>query len=57
LCPSARGSTVDGLDVSAWARRLVYNWPVAAQRDLAWLGRNTVHEGDHHLMDIGKILI
>lgn len=46
----------DGLDGTALARRLVYNWPAAAEQDLAWLGRHTVHEGDHHLMDVANVL-
>jgi hypothetical protein len=39
-----------------WGRRFVYNWPEAAENDLAWLGRHTVHEGEHHLMDVRRIL-
>jgi hypothetical protein len=40
------------LDESAWSRRLIYNWPTAAERDLRWLGRHTVHEVEHHLGDV-----
>jgi hypothetical protein len=39
-----------------WGRRFVYNWPAAAENDLAWLGRHTVHEGQHHLMDVRQVL-
>jgi len=46
----------DGLDEAAWARRLVYPWPEATGRDVAWVGRHTVHEGEHHLMDVGRVL-
>jgi hypothetical protein len=28
----------------------------AAEQNLAWLGRHTVHEGDHHLMDVANVL-
>jgi len=52
LCATVFG----GLDRTAWARRLVYNWPAATGRDLAWLGRHTVHEGDHHLTDVRDVL-
>lgn len=46
----------DGLDQPAWDRPLVYNWPAPAEHDLAWLGRHTVHEGHHHLMDVRNVL-
>jgi DNA segregation ATPase FtsK/SpoIIIE, S-DNA-T family len=44
------------LDDVALSRRLVYNWPDAAERDLAWLGRHTVHEVEHHLQDVDAVL-
>jgi S-DNA-T family DNA segregation ATPase FtsK/SpoIIIE len=34
------------------ARRLVYNYPAPTERDVVWLGRHTVHEGEHHLGDV-----
>lgn len=46
----------DGLDETVWARRLVYNWPAANETDLSWLGRHTVHEGEHHLVDVRTVL-
>lgn len=46
----------EGLDQAGWARRLVYPWPVPAERDVAWVGRHTVHEGEHHLMDVRRVL-
>jgi hypothetical protein len=39
-----------------WGRRFVYNWPAAAENDLVWLGRHTVHEGEHHLRDVRRVL-
>ena len=45
-----------GLDDDAWSRRLIYNWPAAAERDLAWLSRHTLHEVEHHLGDITSVL-
>jgi len=50
LCASAFQAMPD----TAWARTLVYNWPEARERDLVWLGRHTVHEGEHHLMDVRR---
>jgi S-DNA-T family DNA segregation ATPase FtsK/SpoIIIE len=46
----------DGLDEAAWARPLVYPWPEATERDVAWVGRHTVHEGEHHLMDVRRVM-
>jgi S-DNA-T family DNA segregation ATPase FtsK/SpoIIIE len=46
----------DGIDGSAWSRQLVYNWPEPATFDLAWLGRHTVHEMEHHLQDVTSVL-
>jgi DNA segregation ATPase FtsK/SpoIIIE, S-DNA-T family len=44
------------LDAAAWGRRLVYPWPAPAERDVAWVGRHAVHEGEHHLMDVLRVL-
>jgi hypothetical protein len=49
----------EGLGQSAWERRLVYHLPSADASgpvDVAWLGRHTVHEGEHHLMDVKAAL-
>jgi hypothetical protein len=46
----------DGLDPSQLRRSLVYNFPEPTERDLAWLGRHTVHEAEHHLLDITSVL-
>jgi DNA segregation ATPase FtsK/SpoIIIE, S-DNA-T family len=46
----------EALDEAGWARRLVYPWPQVTERDLVWVGRHTVHEGEHHLMDVGRVL-
>jgi hypothetical protein len=37
-----------------WARPLIYNYPGPEEHDLAWLGRHTIHEGEHHLLDIDR---
>jgi len=52
LCAAAFAS----IEGAAWQRRLVYNWPAPAERDLAWLARHTLHEGVHHLFDIERIV-
>lgn len=45
-----------GLDHAGWQRRLQYPWPTPAVRTVSWLGRHTVHEVEHHLWDIGRVL-
>jgi S-DNA-T family DNA segregation ATPase FtsK/SpoIIIE len=37
-----------------WERLGVYNWPERAERTMGWLGRHTVHEGEHHLLDMDR---
>lgn len=46
----------EGLDEPAWSRPLIYNWPEPAELELAWLGRHTIHEVEHHLQDIADVL-
>jgi len=38
------------------ARRCVYNFPETAERDVTWMGRQTVHETVHHLQDVAWAL-
>jgi hypothetical protein len=46
----------DGLDDAQWIRPLVYGFPDPARRDVEWMAHHTVHELQHHLMDIDRIL-
>jgi S-DNA-T family DNA segregation ATPase FtsK/SpoIIIE len=46
----------EGLTPGQWDRPLIYNYPVPASRDVAWLARNTVHEVEHHLGDIRSVI-
>jgi hypothetical protein len=46
----------DSLDEKAWSRPLIYNWPGPIERDVAWLGRHTAHEAEHHFQDIIGVL-
>ncbi|MFG2052604.1 DinB family protein [Micromonospora sp. NPDC048930] len=43
-----------GLDPAQLARTGVYPWPRRQARTLLWLGQHTVHEGEHHLLDIRR---
>jgi hypothetical protein len=38
------------------SRRGLYGYPEPTERDMSWVGRHTVHEGRHHLLDIGRVL-
>jgi len=35
---------------------IVYNYPEVRERPLSWVLVHTVHEGEHHLLDIGRVL-
>jgi hypothetical protein len=43
-----------GRTTQDWARLLIYNYPGPSEHDLAWLGRHTLHECEHHLVDIDR---
>jgi hypothetical protein len=47
-------SLLDDLSEHEWQRRGVYNWPSPAERDITWIGRHTVHEMSHHLLDVSR---
>jgi hypothetical protein len=47
---------VETFDESDWERTMTYNFPERAERPLTWVVRHTVHEGEHHLLDIGRVL-
>ncbi len=46
----------DGLSADQLARRCVYGYPDRTEVDVGWVGRHTVHEGEHHLFDVQRIL-
>lgn len=45
-----------GLDGAQLARTGHYNWPVQRLRSAAWVGRHTIHEGEHHRADVDRVL-
>jgi hypothetical protein len=47
---------VEALTPEQWQRTMRYRFPVPATRDLVWFVRHTLHEGRHHLLDIGRSL-
>jgi DinB superfamily len=52
----AMAATLAGLDPAGWFRRGIYQYPQPTERDVAWIARHTVHEGHHHLLDVGRVL-
>jgi S-DNA-T family DNA segregation ATPase FtsK/SpoIIIE len=48
--------TFASLDASQWMRSCVYNYPEPTTRSLEWVGRHTLHEAVHHLVDVRRIL-
>jgi len=38
------------------ALTIVYRYPERAERPLSWVLVHTVHEGEHHLLDIARVL-
>ena len=47
-------TALTGRDESDWDRLLIYNYPGPTEHDLRWLGRHTIHECEHHLVDIRR---
>jgi DinB superfamily len=52
----AMAAALEALSPDQWARRGIYSYPEPTERDMAWLARHTVHEGHHHLLDVGRVL-
>jgi S-DNA-T family DNA segregation ATPase FtsK/SpoIIIE len=44
----------DALGPEQWSRTGIYPWPNVESRTVLWLGRHTVHEIEHHLMDLTR---
>lgn len=47
---------LESLDDSGWNRTGVYNYPSTEVRTVEWIGRHTIHECVHHLMDIDRLV-
>jgi hypothetical protein len=42
------------LSADDWDRTTVYNYPEAHERSLRWVAVHTVHDVQHHLLDIRR---
>ena len=49
-------SAFESLPEAGWARTGIYTYPTREERTLEWVGRHTIHEGEHHVMDIDRQL-
>ena len=49
-------NVLDRLNPADWRRRITYNFPEPAQRNLRWLAAHTLHEVRHHLLDVQRQL-
>jgi hypothetical protein len=47
---------IEGVGAGDWERTAVNPYPEPAARTLEWMVRHVVHEGSHHLLDIGRVL-
>jgi deoxyribodipyrimidine photolyase-like uncharacterized protein len=52
----ALAATLESLDDGGWTRTGIYNYPERRVRTVEWIGRHTVHEGEHHLRDIDRLV-
>jgi hypothetical protein len=49
---TALAEAFNPLSTAELTRTGVYPWPQPQARSLLWLGQHSVHEGEHHLLDI-----
>ena len=47
---------LESLGEDAWNRTGIYNYPATRVRTVEWIGRHTIHEGEHHLQDIDRLV-
>ncbi len=50
---AALADELDKVGASGWKQTAAFPW---GERDLLTMARNAVHEGAHHLRDVGKVL-
>lgn len=52
----ALAADLEAFEPTDWDRTMIYGYPELAERSLLWVVQNTVHEGEHHLLDMGRVL-
>ena len=51
----ALASDIEAFAPADFERTMIYNYPERVERPLTWVVQHTVHEGEHHLLDIGRV--
>jgi DinB family protein len=52
----ALSDAYDALDEPSWQRTGIASYPSPDIRTVEWLARHTIHELEHHLMDVARLL-
>ncbi len=50
----ALAGAVAALGPEQWLRTGVYPWPAPRVRTLEWVAQHSIHDGEHHLLDIAR---
>lgn len=53
---TALATYIENFSADDLQRIMHYNYPEPAPRPLSWVAVHTVHEGEHHLLDVGRVL-
>jgi DinB superfamily len=58
LADAARlfANVLSRLEPGDWHRTVIYNYPTPAVRSLAWVAAHTLHEVQHHTLDVRRQL-
>ena len=48
------GNVLARLSVEDWDRTVIYHYPETCERSLRWVAIHTMHEAQHHLLDIRR---
>jgi len=51
----ALSADIEAFTPADFERTMIYNYPERVERPLMWVVQHTVHEGEHHLLDIGRV--
>jgi S-DNA-T family DNA segregation ATPase FtsK/SpoIIIE len=46
---------IEAFSPTDFDRTMIYNYPERVERPLTWVIQHTVHEGEHHLLDVGRV--
>lgn len=52
----ALATEIMGFSDTDWTRTMTYFYPEETERSLTWVVQHTIHEGEHHLLDVGRVV-